>query len=137
MVELRKRPAPPPAAPPAKKKAAPKSKAKKEDASTAEPVAEEQPAAAENAAAEDAAKEPAAETKAKTTSSSPPNQGDRISLEDFGGEIETNDGDKVTLVQLVQNSKKGVVLFTYPKASTPYAPQNHDSRIAKKNPKLT
>lgn len=118
MVELRKRPAPPPAAPPAKKKAAPKSKAKKEDAKAAEPVAEEQPAAAE-----ETAKEPIAEPEAKksTGPASPPKQGDKIEFDSFGGEIETNDGQKVTLAQLVQNSKKGVVLFTYPKASTPYA----------------
>jgi peroxiredoxin Q/BCP len=123
MVELRKRPAPPPAAPPAKKKAAPKSKAKKEDAKTAEPVAEEQPAAADNAAAEEGPKDAVAETKAKTSSgpASPPKQGDKIELEGFGGEIETNDGEKTTLAQLAKNSKKGVVLFTYPKASTPYA----------------
>ena len=120
MVELRKRPAPPPAAPPAKKKAAPKSKAKKEDAPTAEAIAEEQPAATDNAApAEDAAKDDIAETKAKT-SSGPPKQGDKIDLEGFGGEVETNDGQKTTLAQLAQSSKKGVVLFTYPKASTPY-----------------
>ncbi|GAB7330144.1 hypothetical protein MBLNU13_g01820t1 [Cladosporium sp. NU13] len=118
MVELRKRPAPPPAAPPAKKKAAPKSKAKKEDAPTTEAVAEEQPAVADNAAAEDAAKDDIAETKAKT-SSGPPKQGDKIDLKGFGGEVETNDGQKTTLAQLAQSSKKGVVLFTYPKASTP------------------
>lgn len=119
MVELRKRPAPPPAAPPAKKKAAPKSKAKKEDAPTAEAVAEEQPANTDNAApAEDATKDDIAETKAKT-SSGPPKQGDKIDLEGFGGEVETNDGQKTTLAQLAQSSKKGVVLFTYPKASTP------------------
>ena len=120
MVELRKRPAPPPAAPPAKKKAAPKSKAKKEDVPTAEAIAEEQPAATDNAApAEDAAKDEIAETKAKT-STGPPKQGDKIDLEGFGGEVETNDGQKTTLAQLAQSSKKGVVLFTYPKASTPY-----------------
>lgn len=117
MVELRKRPAPPAAPPPAKKKAAPKGKAKKD-----EPVAEE-PAATEgaDAAAETAAKDAVAETAAKSSSSSssPPKQGDKIDLESFGGEIETNDGQKTTLAQLVQNSKKGVVLFTYPKASTP------------------
>lgn len=125
MVELRKRPAPPPAAPPAKKKAAPKSKAKKEDATPAEAVAEEQPAAADDAApAEDAAKDDIAETKAKT-SSGPPKQGDRIDLEGFGGEVETNDGQKTTLAQIAQSSKKGVVLFTYPKASTPYASQSY------------
>ena len=122
MVELRKRPAPPPAAPPAKKKAAPKSKSKKEDAKAEEPVAEEQPAAAtDNAAAETAAKEAVAETSAKTSSGPalPPKQGDKVGLESFGGEIETNDGQKTTLAQLVKSSKKGVVLFTYPKASTP------------------
>ena len=123
MVELRKRPAPPPAAPPAKKKAAPKGKAKKEDAKPAETVAEEQPAAADDATVEDAAKDAPAGTKAKTSSgpSSPPKQGDKIDLEGFGGEIETNDGEKTTLAKLAQSSKKGVVLFTYPKASTPYA----------------
>lgn len=45
--------------------------------------------------------------------------GDTINLEGFGGEIQTNDGDKTTLKALVDESKGGVVLFTYPKASTP------------------
>ena len=45
--------------------------------------------------------------------------GDSISLDGFGGEIETNDGDSVTLKALVDTSENGVVLFTYPKASTP------------------
>jgi peroxiredoxin Q/BCP len=118
MVELRKRPAPPPAAPPAKKKAAPKSRAKKEEPKAEEPVAEE-PAAAEEEE-EPTKEEPAADKKAaKKSPSPPPKQGDKIDLESFGGEIENNDGDKVTLAQLVQSSKKGVVLFTYPKASTP------------------
>ncbi|KAK4697147.1 thioredoxin-dependent peroxiredoxin, partial [Lecanoromycetidae sp. Uapishka_2] len=44
--------------------------------------------------------------------------GNTINLEDFGGEIETNDGEKVTLKKLVEDSENGVVLFTYPKAST-------------------
>jgi hypothetical protein len=131
MVELRKRPAPPAAAPPAKKKAAPKSKAKKEDATTAEAVAEEQPAVADNAAVEDAAKDAPAEPKAKT-SSSPPKQGDKIDLEGFGGEIETNDGEKTTLAQLAKSSKKGVVLFTYPKASTPYVSAEVTVNLTKK-----
>jgi peroxiredoxin Q/BCP len=116
MVELRKRPAPPPAAPPAKKKAAPKSRAKKEEPKAEEPVAEEPAAAEEEPTKEE---EPAADKKAAKNSPSPPKQGDKIDLESFGGEIENNDGDKVTLAQLVQSSKKGVVLFTYPKASTP------------------
>lgn len=45
--------------------------------------------------------------------------GDTIDLEGFGGEIETNEGVKTTLKALVEESKGGVVLFTYPKASTP------------------
>ena len=45
--------------------------------------------------------------------------GSMITLEGFGGEIETHDGVKTTLKQLVEQSKGGVVLFTYPKASTP------------------
>ena len=45
--------------------------------------------------------------------------GDSITLEGFGGDVETNEGEKVTLKKLVDESKTGVVLFTYPKASTP------------------
>lgn len=45
--------------------------------------------------------------------------GEKISLDGFGGEIELHDGEKTTLKQLIDNSKAGVVLFTYPKASTP------------------
>lgn len=45
--------------------------------------------------------------------------GETIDLEGFGGEIETNDGVKTTLKKLVEESATGVVLFTYPKASTP------------------
>ncbi|RFU27935.1 peroxiredoxin, partial [Scytalidium lignicola] len=45
--------------------------------------------------------------------------GNTISLEGFGGEFETNDGTKTTLKTLVDESTAGVVLFTYPKASTP------------------
>jgi len=45
--------------------------------------------------------------------------GETIDLDGFGGEIETNDGVKTTLKKLVDESKSGVVLFTYPKASTP------------------
>ncbi|KAG9229249.1 putative peroxiredoxin [Amylocarpus encephaloides] len=46
-------------------------------------------------------------------------EGVAIDLEGFGGEIETHDGVKTTLKKLVDESKGGVVLFTYPKASTP------------------
>jgi len=45
--------------------------------------------------------------------------GDTIDLKTFGGEVETHDGQKTTLKKLADESKGGVVLFTYPKASTP------------------
>lgn len=45
--------------------------------------------------------------------------GDTVQLEGFGGEIETHAGEKTNLKKLVDESKAGVVLFTYPKASTP------------------
>ncbi|KAK4575161.1 thioredoxin peroxidase dot5 [Recurvomyces mirabilis] len=61
-------------------------------------------------------KNAAAAPKAK---SGPPEVGESVELEGFGGEVETNDGEKTTLAKLVEESKAGVVLFTYPKASTP------------------
>ena len=45
--------------------------------------------------------------------------GQQISLDSFGGEVETNEGEKTSLKKLVGSSSRGVVLFTYPKASTP------------------
>lgn len=45
--------------------------------------------------------------------------GETISLDGFGGEVETNEGEKTTLNDLVKASTDGVVIFTYPKASTP------------------
>ena len=45
--------------------------------------------------------------------------GNTVGLDGFGGEFETNDGEKTTLKKLVDDSEGGVVLFTYPKASTP------------------
>ncbi|KAJ5906242.1 uncharacterized protein N7473_003158 [Penicillium subrubescens] len=95
MVELRKRkaPAPPPVVE-KKSKPAPKSKAA------------------------DIPKEATKETK-EAPKSTVPAVGDIIDLDTFGGEIETNDGTKTTLKKLVEESKSGVVLFTYPKASTP------------------
>lgn len=42
-----------------------------------------------------------------------------LDLESFGGEIETDNDTKTTLKALVEESTSGVVLFTYPKASTP------------------
>ncbi|KAK6073539.1 disrupter of telomere silencing protein [Seiridium cupressi] len=99
--ELRKRKAPAPAPEPAPKKTSKVSKAvaKVKETVTGKPEKPEASAA-----------------PAKTGA---PAVGDVITLEGFGGEIETNDGKKTTLKALVDESKSGVVLFTYPKASTP------------------
>ena len=116
-VELRKRKAhqEPAAAAPAPKKAA--SKAKK-----AAPAKKEAPAAADEPKKEEKAtetkKEEAAAAEAKPATKKVA-KGDTITLDGFGGEIETNDGKKTTLKALVEESENGVVLFTYPKASTP------------------
>lgn len=64
-------------------------------------------------------KEVIASPKANGSTASKVAVGDTISFEGFGGEIETNDGVKTSLQKLVDESKSGVVLFTYPKASTP------------------
>ncbi|THY97792.1 AhpC-TSA-domain-containing protein [Aureobasidium pullulans] len=114
MVELRKRKTPPPAPAPAPKKER-KTKATKANGKS-EPVAE--PAAPEPTAAPAPAPEAAPEPETKAAAGVP-KPGDKIDLEGFGGEVETNDGRKVTLKALVEESKEGVVLFTYPKASTP------------------
>ncbi|QIW98248.1 hypothetical protein AMS68_003766 [Peltaster fructicola] len=100
MVELRKRPAPAAPAPPAKKQAA----GKKENGIAAKAAA----------AGKEVIEKVTVESKAKA-----PAQGDTITLDGFGGEVEDNEGTKVTLAKLVADSKAGVVLFTYPKASTP------------------
>ncbi|KAL4870618.1 hypothetical protein BDV12DRAFT_165486 [Aspergillus spectabilis] len=59
------------------------------------------------------------EDVAPPSTESVPKVGDVVYLDEFGGEFETNDGTKTTLKALVEDSKSGVVLFTYPKASTP------------------
>jgi peroxiredoxin Q/BCP len=137
MVELRKRKAPPP--PPVTRQAKKKNtgestaksavlkkvakvkevvkkaiSAKKDEAA---PATEEAPVPApiEEQKKEDIATAPEPAPKA----SGPPKVGDVVNLESFGGEVETHDGKKVTLKQLVDESKAGVVLFTYPKANTP------------------
>lgn len=100
--ELRKRKAPPPAPEPPAKKTSKVSKAvaKVKETVTGKPDAAEKANGASKAAAK-------------------PVVGNVITLDGFGGEIETNNGEKTTLKALVAESKSGVVLFTYPKASTP------------------
>lgn len=103
-VELRKRKAAEPAPAPPAKKQSPIAKAatKIKEAITGIKGAKEQKAAKTNGS-----------TASKVV------VGQTIALEGFGGEIETHDGQKTTLKKLVDESKAGVVLFTYPKASTP------------------
>lgn len=96
MVELRKRKAPPPAPEPAaKKKSAPK-----------------KPPAARPTARQQGGEQTQDESQVPTV-------GNRIELDGFGGEVETSGGETTTLSALVEDSESGVVLFTYPKASTP------------------
>lgn len=111
-VELRKRKAPAaPPPPPRKKKASTAtSKAAKAADKAKEAAAEE---------AKDVKKEAEAKTNGAAAAAKSPEVGSVIDLEGFGGDIETNDGKKTTLKALVDESKAGVVLFTYPKASTP------------------
>ena len=102
-----------------------KGKAKKDVAPAEEPAAAESVVdtvkETVNAAAAAAAPtvEAAVEAITKVAKGTVPKTGETIDLDDFGGEIATNNDEKVTLGKLVQDSKAGVVLFTYPKASTP------------------
>ncbi|KAF2490934.1 AhpC-TSA-domain-containing protein [Lophium mytilinum] len=112
MVELRKRKTPPPApVRPAKKKAAAKP-APSKAAKVKEAVVAKVEAVKEAVVPTNGAKKASPVTGA-------PAVGDIIDLATFGGEIETHEGAKTTLKALVEESKGGVVLFTYPKASTP------------------
>lgn len=73
-------------------------------------------------------KEPETDTE-ESPAPKVPETDDRIDLKTFGGEIEINDGVKTTLQKLVDESKAGVVLFTYPKASTPGCKSSSHSLI--------
>jgi peroxiredoxin Q/BCP len=143
MVELRKRKTPPPApVRPAKRSAAPRGKktaaadkktaaadkkaaaADKTPVEKATKVASETVEAVTEAVSEavEAVKEAVTGTDSANGTAEPAaalKVGDTIDLATFGGEVETHDGTKTTLKQLVEASKGGVVLFTYPKASTP------------------
>lgn len=139
-VELRKRkarepPAPPPApvkkrTPAAKVKAAAakvpgkrgrpaKAKVEEEEEPAKKEEEEEEEKTEEEKVEEEKVEEKKEEPKETKKKSDKAEVGDVVDLDGFGGEIETNDGDKTTLKALVDESKSGVVLFTYPKASTP------------------
>ncbi|KAL0263339.1 thioredoxin peroxidase dot5 [Diplodia seriata] len=120
MVELRKRKTPPPAPEKAaKRKPGPKSKTTKAKAAAADAV---ETAAAKVEETVNKVEETATNGASTTKSSAvggKPEVGSKLDLDGFGGDIETNDGTKTTLKKLVDESKQGVVLFTYPRASTP------------------
>jgi thioredoxin-dependent peroxiredoxin len=120
MVELRKRKTPPPApARPAKtqkKAAAPKAEKGGKVAKAKAAVAEKVEAVKEAVTGKTNGE---ASAPAEKSASGPLKVGDSVSLAGFGGEVETHEGSKTTLEKLVADSKTGVVLFTYPKASTP------------------
>lgn len=100
-VELRKRKAAAEPAPaPAPKKAVSRSSSKASTAKAKTPTAKAAPAKA-------------------AAPSGAPEVGSTIELDGFGGAVETNDGEATTLKKLVDDSKGGVVLLAYPKASTP------------------
>lgn len=121
MVELRKRKTPPPApVRPAKKKTAAKKTAteKAKDAVVEKAEAVKEAVAGKSSAK--AAKANGGDAPVATPSAGgPPKVGDTIDLSTFGGQVETHEGTATTLAKLVDESKSGVVLFTYPKASTP------------------
>ncbi|KAK3942245.1 AhpC/TSA family protein [Diplogelasinospora grovesii] len=113
------------AAPAAKANGASKAKQTATKAKAAEKPAEKPAEKEKPAAKAPTKKETAAAKKEAAAAAKPaapaekPAVGDVVDLEGFGGEVETNDGTKTTLKQLVDESKAGVVLFTYPQASTP------------------
>ncbi|KAK2861294.1 hypothetical protein FQN49_004348 [Arthroderma sp. PD_2] len=120
--ELRKRKAPAPAPvsePKAKRgakasaKAEPKKAAKKE---VKAPKKEEKKAAAVEADVEAEAEEAKVEDK---SASHVPEEGDMLDISLFEDEIELNDGTKTSFKTLLEESKAGIAVFTYPKASTP------------------
>jgi peroxiredoxin Q/BCP len=125
MVELRKRktPPPPPVARPSKKRAMeakPAKKASNPKAKVGETVAAIKKTV-EKVVGGETGTAPAGKKAADPVAApqSDPAVGDMINLSTFGGEVETHEGEKVTLKQLVERSRSGVVLFTYPRASTP------------------
>lgn len=122
--ELRKRKAPQPAPEPPAKKPAGKAKVAKaaekaKEAVTGKPAKPAPKSKAKANGSDVAAPAPADAPAPAASAGGKPVVGEVINLEGFGGEIETNDGTKTTLKALVDESKAGVVLFTYPKASTP------------------
>jgi peroxiredoxin Q/BCP len=119
-VELRKRKEAPPApVRPAKKAAPAKGKKSQTEKTVVEKVQETVAETVEAVKEAVVGKANGEASKPAASKNGPPKTGDTIDFTAFGGEIETHDGNKTTLAKLVEESKGGVVLFTYPKASTP------------------
>jgi peroxiredoxin Q/BCP len=116
--ELRKRKEAPPApVRPAKKKAPAKGKKAETEKTVVEQVQDTVTETVE--AVKDAVVSATNGEASAAKSSGAAKTGETIDLTTFGGDVETHDGTKTTLAKLVEESKAGVVLFTYPKASTP------------------
>lgn len=114
MVTLRKRKTPPPADPaPARKKSA---AAPKESKATKVKEAVKSIVKPSKSTESEAKATP---STAPADATGPPTEGSTVDAKTFGGEIETHEGVKTTLGKLLDESKAGVVIFTYPKQNTP------------------
>lgn len=119
-VELRKRKEAPPAPEkPAKKKAPAKGKKAGEEKTVVEKVQETVAETVESVKEAVSGKANGEASAPAAGSSGSAKVGETIDRASFGGEVETHEGNKTTLGKLLEESKAGVVLFTYPKASTP------------------
>jgi thioredoxin-dependent peroxiredoxin len=107
MVELRKRKAAPEPPPPAKKRAPASKKQDTKTKPTDQDQTDSKPGETKSISND--------VTDGSSHKSGAPVVGDTINLEGFGGALETQDGTKMTLKELIDQSKAGVVLFTYPK----------------------
>ncbi|KAF2848986.1 AhpC-TSA-domain-containing protein [Plenodomus tracheiphilus IPT5] len=119
MVELRKRKEAPPAPVRPAKKAAPAKGKKAQSEKTIVEKVQDTVAETVEAVKDAVVSATNGDSKDEVTETGPVKVGDTINIASFGGEVETNDGKKTTLATLLEESKSGVVLFTYPKASTP------------------
>lgn len=124
-VELRKRPPPkePAAAPPAAKRGSGSTVKKLADKAkavvTGSKKSTESEPAPEAAGAAETANPAESNTNGSAKGSGKLSVGEKIELEGFGGTVQTHDGTDVTVKELVDKSGAGIVIFTYPKASTP------------------
>lgn len=125
MVELRKRPPPKETATPAPNAKRGGSGGGSGSTSTVKKLAEKAKEVVSSKGAADQEKNggtpsvAAAATAAAGNGSGKIAVGDTIPLDGFGGTVQTHDGTSVTVKELLEKSGKGLVLFTYPKASTP------------------